>query len=230
MANTTISQEQAALYAWEAGFRGNDLVTILEIANAESGLATNPPGNANHYGILQFAAPTISSVGGTIQDALNPQQSFVYAKKLVDLRQQQGASDKFTDWTADIQSRGQFADIVGKAIVSLNGSPSQPIPNPGDILGGAGNAIGGAASAVGSIPGDILGIPNAVGNAVSGAIVSKVKAIAPYVILSVAFIVVFIMLLLDVKNKAVSEVVSVPSSGNSSKAEKAGEEVAETAA
>lgn len=78
MAKLTI--QQAAGYAQAAGFAGNDLVNILAIAMAESGLQTDITNSIGATGILQIylkAHPDVSSA-----QAKDPAFSFKYGYKL----------------------------------------------------------------------------------------------------------------------------------------------------
>jgi surface antigen len=88
MPNLTI--QQAAQYAKNAGFTGNDLVTILAIAMAESNLNTDVVNGIGATGILQIylkAHPDVTSA-----QAKDPQFSFNYGYKLFKAR------GNFCDW------------------------------------------------------------------------------------------------------------------------------------
>lgn len=82
--------QQASTYAKNAGFTGNDLVTILAIALAESNLQTDIVNGIGATGILQIylkAHPDVTSA-----QAKDPQFSFNYGYKLVKAR------GNFCDW------------------------------------------------------------------------------------------------------------------------------------
>jgi len=77
-----LSIQQAAVYARQAGFSGDNLVTILAIAMAESGLSSSVVNSIGATGILQIylkVHPDVSS-----QQAKDPAFSFRYAWKLSD--------------------------------------------------------------------------------------------------------------------------------------------------
>lgn len=86
----TLTIQQAATYAKNAGFTGNDLVTILAIAMAESNLNTDVVNGIGATGILQIylkAHPNVTSA-----QAKDPQFSFNYGYKLWKAR------GNFCDW------------------------------------------------------------------------------------------------------------------------------------
>lgn len=91
-----LSLEQRVRMAYQAGFRGNDLVTIVSISEPESGggwsEAKNP--NSTGTGVLQFLDTTFPN-----RDAIDPQKSFNYAYDLV-YRQGRG----FLDWCPYVYS------------------------------------------------------------------------------------------------------------------------------
>jgi surface antigen len=104
MPNLTI--QQAAQYARNAGFTGNDLVTILAIAMAESNLNTDVVNGIGATGILQIylkAHPDVTS-----SQAKDPQFSFNYGYKLFKAR------GNFCDWQSyDCQICGNCNPTTG---------------------------------------------------------------------------------------------------------------------
>lgn len=93
----TLSMIQVARYAYAAGFRGQDLRTIVAISQAESGFnpqAHNPggPGDPeNSYGLWQINLVAHHDI--TAQQAMDPQQAANYAYKLFI------HDGGFTDWS-----------------------------------------------------------------------------------------------------------------------------------
>jgi len=77
-----ISIAQAAAYARAAGFSGGNLVTILAIAMAESGLDTTVVNSIGATGILQIYLKAHPDV--TRAQAMDPAFSFRYAYRLSD--------------------------------------------------------------------------------------------------------------------------------------------------
>ena len=186
---TTISDQQAIEYAYAGGWRGSNLIDIVAIANAESTLNTNPPGNPTHYGILQFDAPTAQNVGFSISDVLDPQKAFAAAYKLFQKR-------GFTPWKSwwgpayqGYDSRAlQFVPQVKNDLAKLGGqsaltkNPNIHLQSPGttDPLGQLGNDVGGMGSGIAS--GITGGMQSATSGLLSG-ITTLVKDLLPHVIL-----------------------------------------------
>lgn len=81
---------QAAVYARQAGFSGDNLVTILAIAMAESGLDTSITNSIGATGILQIYLAVHPDVSRS--QALDPAFSFRYAWKL------SGGGKDFCPW------------------------------------------------------------------------------------------------------------------------------------
>lgn len=84
----TLTIQQAAQYARNAGFTGNDLVTILAIAIAESNLNTDVVNSIGAVGILQL----YNKPANVMANAKDPQFSFNYGYKLFKGR------GKFCNW------------------------------------------------------------------------------------------------------------------------------------
>jgi surface antigen len=79
----TLTYDQAAQLAYNAGFRGNGLITIVAIAAAESGLRTDAQNLADccggSWGIVQINGAHFHAGGTTKSCALNPACAFKYA-------------------------------------------------------------------------------------------------------------------------------------------------------
>jgi len=99
MANVRLSGAQVAQVAYNAGFRGDDLVTMVALAKVESGWNTDPEGpgpQSGHFGLWQIAG---SHGPYTRAQLANPQTNANAAYKLYQGRG--GAANhggNFADW------------------------------------------------------------------------------------------------------------------------------------
>lgn len=150
VANTDSSSgaEVAAKAAYQAGFRGDDLVTAVAIAHVESTWNPNAS-NGTHFGLWQIAASHKGLVPGwnNPADIFDPLTNARYAFALYSGRPGSGAA-KFADWLPfEHDDYHQYLDQARQAVAAAVGSGAlTPIANT------AGTSC--AASAI-SIAGDL---------------------------------------------------------------------------
>jgi hypothetical protein len=112
----------AAAAAYQAGFRGEDLVTAVAIARVES--TWNPQAtNGSYFGLWQIAAEHKGKVPGwnTQADIFDPLLNARYAFALYSARPGSGEA-KFADWIPFEQSDyHQYLDIARQAVAATAG-------------------------------------------------------------------------------------------------------------
>lgn len=142
VATTTASRaEVAATAAYQAGFRGQDLLTAVAIAGVESTWNPNAV-NGSHYGLWQIAAAHKGKVPGWDNDAdiFDPLLNARYAFALYSARPGSGEA-KFADWIPfEKTDYRQFLDQARDAVAATAGASSvgnagcvDPITIAGDL-------------------------------------------------------------------------------------------------
>ncbi|WP_242667560.1 endonuclease/exonuclease/phosphatase family protein [Nocardioides sp. PD653] len=122
--NTNAAQTAAAV-AYQAGFRGEDLVTAVAIAGVES--TWNPQAtNGSHFGLWQISAQHKGKVAGgnTREDIFDPLLNARYAFALYSARPGSGEA-KFADWIPfEKTDYHQFLDQARQAVAATAGGAS----------------------------------------------------------------------------------------------------------
>jgi hypothetical protein len=115
--------EVAAAAAYQAGFRGEDLVTAVAIARVES--TWNPrASNGSHFGLWQIAGSHKGMVPGwnAPDDIFNPLLNAKYAYALYQSRPGSGEA-KFADWIPfEKQDYHQYLDLARQAVADTAGT------------------------------------------------------------------------------------------------------------
>ncbi|NYI47873.1 hypothetical protein BJ993_005019 [Nocardioides aromaticivorans] len=112
----------AASAAYQAGFRGEDLVTAVAIARVES--TWNPKAtNGTHFGLWQISAQHKGKVPGwnTKADIFDPLLNAKYAFALYSARPGAGEA-KFADWIPfEKEDYHQYLDVARQAVAATGG-------------------------------------------------------------------------------------------------------------
>ena len=120
----------AASAAYQAGFRGEDLVTAVAIARVES--TWNPKAtNGTHFGLWQISAQHKGKVPGwdTKADIFDPLLNAKYAFALYSARPGAGEA-KFADWIPfEKEDYHQYLDVARQAVAATGGGTTN-IANP----------------------------------------------------------------------------------------------------
>lgn len=179
MADTTITTQYAAVAAYSAGFRGDDITRIVAIAEAETGGTLNAfaHNKSGATGVLQILPGTGAEFGYTESDLYNPKTAFEAAKKIVD---KYGWSPWET-YTTGAYTHAEYLNPAKTAKTWLDG-----VLATGGISGAIqdtlGSWTGGAVHATGDFVGGAL---NDVGQGILGAGYGLGKSVLPYILLTV---------------------------------------------
>lgn len=125
----------AASAAYQAGFRGEDLVTAVAIARVES--TWNPKAtNGTHYGLWQISKPHKGKVPGwnTQADIFDPLLNAKYAFALYSARPGAGEA-KFADWIPfEKTDYHQYLETARQAVAGVGGGATN-VSNSGCTTG-----------------------------------------------------------------------------------------------
>lgn len=129
--DSTSGAEVAARAAYQAGFRGDDLVTAVAIAHVESTWNPNAS-NGTHFGLWQIAASHKGLVPGWNKpsDIFDPLLNARYAFALYSGRPGAGAA-KFADWLPfEHDDYRQYLDQARQAVAATAGTAAlTPVAN-----------------------------------------------------------------------------------------------------
>ena len=125
----------AASAAYQAGFRGEDLVTAVAIARVES--SWNPKAtNGTHYGLWQISAQHKGKVRGWNKqaDIFDPLLNAKYAFALYSARPGSGEA-KFADWIPfEMTDYHQYLETARQAVAAVGGGTTN-VSNTGCTTG-----------------------------------------------------------------------------------------------